>query len=76
MKMETRFSLLMGLAFLALSFGYLIILPKYFIPNDGLDRTGDIMRVCGLIFLFFAVLLPDVKFRNREKVRSNYQYTK
>src|ERR1700738_2572479 len=55
MKNETRFSLLMGLAFLALSFGYWIILPKYVSPNDALDRTGDIMRVCGLIFLFLAV---------------------
>ena len=72
MKNETRFSLLMGLAFLALSFGYWIILPKYITPNDALDRTGDIMRVCGLIFLFLAVLLPDVQFRKREAVRSNY----
>jgi len=76
MKMETRFSFLMGVAFLALSFGYLIILPKYFTPNDGLDRTGDIMRVCGLIILFFAVLLPDVKYRGRERVASNYQSTR
>jgi len=72
MKNETRFSLLMGLAFLALSFGYWIILPKYITPNDALDRTGDIMRVCGLIFLFFAVLLPDVEFRKKSAVHSNY----
>jgi hypothetical protein len=72
MKNETRFSLLMGVAFLALSFGYWIILPKYISPNDALDRTGDIMRVCGLIFLFLAVLLPDVQFRKKELVRSNY----
>ena len=72
MKNETRFSLLMGLAFLALSFGYWIILPKYITPNDALDRTGDIMRVCGLIFLFFAVLLPDVQFRKKEVARSTY----
>jgi predicted transporter len=69
---ETRFSLLMGVAFLALSFGYWIILPKYISPNDALDRTGDIMRVCGLIFLFLAVLLPDVQFRKKELARSNY----
>ena len=73
MKNETRFSLLMGLAFLALSFGYWIILPKYITPNDALDRTGDIMRVCGLIFLFLAVLLPDVEFRKKDTVRSTYQ---
>jgi len=72
MKNETRFSLLMGLAFLALSFGYWIILPKYITPNDALDRTGDIMRVCGLIFLFLAVLLPDVEFRKRHPAQSNY----
>jgi hypothetical protein len=73
-KMETRFSLLMALAFLALSFGYFIILPKYFTPNDTLDRIGDIIRVFGLIVLFFAVLLPDVRYRRgREQVVSNYQ---
>ena len=72
MKNETRFSLLMGLAFLALSFGYWIILPKYITPNDALDRTGDIMRVCGLIFLFLAVLLPDVEFRKKNPIYSNY----
>ena len=73
MKNETRFSLLMGLAFLMLSFGYWIILPKYITPNDGLDRTGDIMRVCGLILLFFAVLLPDVQFRKRDVAQSSYR---
>jgi len=73
MRNETRFSLLMGLAFLALSFGYWIILPKYISPNDALDRTGDIMRVCGLILLFLAVLLPDVQFRKKEAARSGYQ---
>lgn len=72
MKNETRFSLLMGLAFLALSFGYWIILPKYITPNDALDRTGDIMRVCGLFFLFLAVLLPDVEFRKKRAMPSNY----
>jgi len=74
MKSDTRFSLLMAVAFLALSFGYWIILPKYFSPNDVLDREGDITRVCGLIILFFAVLLPDVTFRKKEKVHPNYRF--
>lgn len=56
---ETRFSLLMSLAFLLLSTGYLIILPKYsaisFNP-DILDHIGDVTRVCGLLMLSVAVL--------------------
>lgn len=71
---ETRFSLLMGIAFLALSFGYWIILPKYYVPNDVLDRAVDITRICGLMVLFLAVLLPDVKFRNRGRIQSGYRY--
>lgn len=72
-KAETRFSLLMGIAFLALSFGYWIILPKYFVPNDTLDRAGDITRICGLIILFLAVLLPDVKFRSKDRIQAGYR---
>jgi hypothetical protein len=57
MKKETRFSFLMSAAFLMLSFGYCIIIPKYISPNDALDRGGDIVRVCGLITLFLATLV-------------------
>jgi hypothetical protein len=60
---ETRFSLLMAGAFLLLSAGYLVILPKYYSAANTtlnltlIDHTGDITRVCGLILLFIAVLL-------------------
>ncbi|HLL79053.1 MAG TPA: hypothetical protein VKT25_06110 [Ktedonobacteraceae bacterium] len=70
-KTETRYSLMMAFAFLLLSYGYLIILPKYFSPNDFLDRTGDITRVCGLLILFFSVVLPDVSYKRKESVVTN-----
>ncbi len=68
MDKETRFSLLMSVAFLFLSCGYLIIIPKYTTPNDVLDRSGDLMRIAGLVTLLFAVLLPDVTYRRRQYV--------
>ncbi len=61
MDKETRFSLLMSAAFLLLCIGYSIIIPK-------LDRSGDIMRIAGLVFLLFAVLLPNVTYRQRQYV--------
>jgi hypothetical protein len=55
---ETRFSFIMSAAFLLLSVGYLVIIPKYSIPNvDLLDHVGDLTRVTGLITLLSAVLL-------------------
>ena len=60
---ETRFSLLMAGAFLLLSAGYLVIIPKYYSAANStlnltlLDHTGDIIRICGLITLFVAILL-------------------
>ncbi len=58
MTKETRFSVLMSAAFLLLSTGYFVIIPKYSIPNvDLLDHVGDITRVTGLITLLAAVLL-------------------
>src|SRR5260370_18987142 len=63
MEKETRFSLLMGAAFLMLCFGYSIIIPKYIQPNDALDRGGGLIRIACLITLLFAVLLPDVTYR-------------
>jgi hypothetical protein len=68
MDKETRFSLLMSVAFLLLSIGYSIIIPKYTTPNDVLDRSGDLMRIAGLVTLLFAVLLPDVTYRKRQYV--------
>ena len=68
MDKETRFSLLMSAAFLLLCIGYAIIIPKYTTPNDVLDRSGDIMRIAGLFFLLFAVLLPDVTYRRSQYV--------
>ncbi len=68
MDKETRFSLLMSAAFLLLCIGYSIIIPKYTTPNDVLDRSGDIMRIAGLVFLLFAVLLPNVTYRQRQYV--------
>lgn len=68
MDKETRFSLLMSTAFLLLCIGYLIIIPKYTTPNDVLDRSGDIIRIAGLVTLLFAVLLPDVTYRRSQYV--------
>lgn len=58
MAKETRFSLLMSVAFLLLSAGYFVIIPKYSIPNlDLLDELGDLTRVSGLITLFVTILI-------------------
>jgi len=58
MSKETRFSFLMGAAFLLLSTGYFIIVPKYSSPAfDSLDQLGDITRITGLVTLLVAVLL-------------------
>ncbi len=57
MSKETRFSLLMSVAFLFFSVGYLMILPKYSISGlDVVDRLGDTTRICGLVVLFINVL--------------------
>jgi hypothetical protein len=54
---ETRFSLLMSIAFLLITFGQLLGALKYFVPNpDVLDGPGDIMRILGLFSLLAAVL--------------------
>ena len=56
---QTRFSLLMSVAFLLLSFGYLLILEQYFTTgtNQSLfDNAGDITRMFGLGALFVALL--------------------
>lgn len=52
---KTRFSLLMSAAFLLLSLGYVLILPKYlFAHQEVLDHLGDVIRILGLIGLFMA----------------------
>ena len=55
---ETRFSLLMSLTFLLLSFGYLLNVPKYSMPGMTLlDNVGDYTRISGLVVLLIAMLL-------------------
>ncbi len=57
MSKQTRFSFLMGLAFLLLSFGYLVILQQYVTPNAVLlDNIGDVIRMGGLVILLAAVI--------------------
>jgi hypothetical protein len=52
MTKETRFGFLMMLTFLLLSFGYLVIQPKYFLPHQELlDHTGDVLRILGVVTL-------------------------
>jgi hypothetical protein len=54
---ETRFSLLMSAAFLLLSIGYVLILPKYFFAHQELsDQLGDVVRILGLVVLLIAYL--------------------
>lgn len=57
MSKQTRFSLLMAVAFLLLSFGYLIIILQYVVtPSASFDNLGDVIRMVGLIALFAAVI--------------------
>jgi hypothetical protein len=54
----TRFSLLMGITFLLLSFGYYVIFPKYLVPDqDILSMVGDGMRIGGFLLLCIASFL-------------------
>src|SRR2546427_8613368 len=56
-RKETRFSLLMAVAFLLLSIGYGVLLQQYFVPlPDLFDSIGDLIRMGGLVILFLAVL--------------------
>jgi hypothetical protein len=55
---QARFSLLMSISFLLLSFGYLLILEQYFAPGSNqsvFDNAGDITRMIGLITLLAAI---------------------
>jgi uncharacterized membrane protein YhdT len=58
MKKETFFSLMMSLAFLLLSVGYVLNVPKY--SNHLLtllDNIGDVVRISGLIVMLVTVLI-------------------
>lgn len=56
---ESRFSLLMIVSFLLLSFGYLLLLPTYLLPNQELfDHIGDLVRIGGLMLLLMGFILP------------------
>jgi hypothetical protein len=58
MRKETRFSFLMGTAFLLMSMGYALNVPKYI---DAvlllLDTIGDTGRVMGVVLLLMAMFL-------------------
>jgi len=55
---ETRFSFLMGLSFLMLALGYLVIFQKYLVTNSLLfDNIGDVTRMVGLVILLFTVFI-------------------
>lgn len=57
MTKQTRFGLLMTLAFALISFGYLMIVQQYFISGKQIfDSVGDILRIAGFLVLFTAVL--------------------
>ncbi len=61
MTKESRFSFLMGCAFLLLSVGYFVVMFKYSnttgpISSDTIDRSGDITRIGGSIALLVAIL--------------------
>lgn len=55
---RNSFSLMMGISFILLAFGYLVLIQKYFSTSgDILDHVGDFVRVAGLIVLFIATLI-------------------
>jgi hypothetical protein len=55
---QTRFSLLMGMAFVLLGFGYLLIAQKFSVSNLMLfDNAGDGIRLGGLLLLLVAMLV-------------------
>jgi hypothetical protein len=50
MSKGTRFSLFMAIAFMLLSFGYMMLLPKYMLPGqEVLDHVGDVIRILGVV---------------------------
>jgi len=58
MTKETFFSFLMSLAFLALSTGYVLNIPKYSNSHlTFLDNIGDSTRIFGLVILLIAIFV-------------------
>jgi hypothetical protein len=58
MTKETFFSSMMSLAFLAMSAGYVLNIPKY--SNSHLmllDHVGDTTRIFGLVILLIAIFV-------------------
>lgn len=54
---ETQFGFLMSIAFLLLSIGYFMILPKIlFAHMDMLDQMGDVIRIAGLAILLVGYI--------------------
>jgi len=54
---ETRFSILISVAFLLLSIGYCLILPKLLVSHaEFLDQIGDMTRILGIIVLLSAYM--------------------
>ena len=54
---QTRFSLLMGVAFQLMCLGYWMNMFKYFLPHmTQVDQVGDMTRIAGLISLLIAIL--------------------
>ncbi|GHO90481.1 hypothetical protein KSF_005290 [Reticulibacter mediterranei] len=58
MNKRTRFSLLMGLAFLFITFGIWVYTMEFFLPHLlYLDYVGDGIRILGLVILLAALFL-------------------
>jgi hypothetical protein len=54
---ETLFSFLMAAAFLLLSSGYIVAVPRYVLPHQDLvQNAGDIIRIFGFTTILLAVL--------------------
>lgn len=58
MTKETLFSFLMSLAFLALSAGYVLNIPKYSNSHlTFLDNVGNSTRIFGLVILLITIFV-------------------
>ncbi|MEO6893235.1 MAG: hypothetical protein ABI456_25630 [Ktedonobacteraceae bacterium] len=71
MRKENHFNLLMSGAFILISLGYFIIIPKYFQPNATLDHVGDILRITGFLTFLVAILIGEpARAPDEDTVRS------
>jgi apolipoprotein N-acyltransferase len=58
MKKESRFTLLMSIAFILLTVGQWLVFQKYFVPDGQIiDNVGDITRLVGQTVLLIAVII-------------------